>query len=103
MNANGISKTAGIREERRYAIRYDKEDGVQKEELPSDKYGIYYRYAKMKDGNILISSEPIDDIRKAESIILFDVVKGKVKDLTYNKLNAVYDDNISGNVLTMFE
>lgn len=60
-------------------------------------------YAKMKDGNILISSQEIGNIREAEEIKLFDVVKGKVKKITYHKLEKKYNGDIEGNILTMFK
>ena len=96
-----VSKSDVTREEHQYAIRYDEESGVKNIVL-SDDFSWGYSYAKMKDGNILIVSEAIDDIRKAETIKLFDVVEGEVKELSYNELKSMYDD-ITENILTMFE
>ena len=97
-----VTKKDGSREEHQYAIKYDEEYDVQKVEL-SDKFGWDYGYAKMKDGNILIASELIEDIRKADTIKLFDVVKGEVKELSYNELKSMYDNDITENILIMFE
>lgn len=97
-----VSKKDATSEEHQYAIRYDEESGVKNVVL-SDEFGWDYSYVKMKDGNILIVSETIDDIRKAETIKLFDVVKGEVKELSYNELKSMYNDDITENILIMFE
>lgn len=98
-----VSEKDVLRDEHQYALKYDiEEKRTYKVEL-SDSIGWGYDYAKMKDGNILISSEPIDDIRKAEVIKIFDVVDGTVKELNYGQVSRMYDNDIKGNILTIFE
>lgn len=86
-----------------YAIKYNKERDMVFHAQVSEEVKSGCDYAKMKDGNILISSQEIGNIREAEEIKLFDVVKGKVKKITYHKLEKKYNGDIEGNILTMFK
>lgn len=84
-----------------YAIKYNKERDTVFYVKLSEEVKSECGYAKMKDGNILISSQEIDYLREAEEIKLFDVVKGKVKKLTFHQLEKKYDGDIEGNILTV--
>ncbi len=59
-------------------------------------------FRKMKDGNILMCSGEVKDIEKAINIALFDVVRGEVKELTYEEVSTMYGD-IEENTLTVYE
>lgn len=86
-----------------YAVKYNKErDQAYKVELSDDAENTY-GFAKMKDGNIIISTQTIDQLTEADEIKLFDVVKGTVNELTYDKLEKKYEGDISGNIITVFE
>ena len=86
-----------------YAVKYNKERNQVYEVKLSDDVGWKYGYAKMKDGNILISTETIDKIEEAKQVKLFDVVKGTVRELSYDELEKKYDGDVNGNILTVFE
>ena len=86
------------REKLQFAVKYDEnQDKVIKVELPEDVRGLEC-YAKMKDGNILMATESINDIDDAENIWLFDVVEGTLQEISYSKLLKRYGD-IAGSTL----
>lgn len=96
-----FKEDSAIEGESNYAVKYDKEEQKVYEVDLSDDTG--WGYAKMKDGNILIVSEIIDHIGKAETIKLFDVVEGVVKEVSYDEVKKMYNNDVRGNILTRFK
>lgn len=100
VSIKNISRSEGI-----YALKYDTEKNQVSEIKISDDIGFWsYCYIKMKDGNVVVAvGEDFKNIKRADTIKYFDVVSGTVKDISYDNLCKMYDNDIEGNVLTLFE
>lgn len=100
VSIKNISRTEGI-----YALKYDTEKNQVSEIKISDDKGFWsYCYIKMKDGNVVVVvDKDFKNIKRADTIKYFDVVSGTVKDISYDNLCKMYDNDIEGNVLTLFE
>lgn len=87
---------------KQYAVKYDPKKQKEYEVELVDETDYEFTYAKMKDGNILIVSEEIEEIEEAEKIKFFDVKKGTVMQMYYEEVKEMYDNNVSDNILTVF-
>lgn len=95
-----------MREEGVYAIKYDVKTQQIEEIKIFEETGEAgsYCYAKMNDGTVIISiGGNLSNIQNSESVKMFDVVTGTVSDISYDNLYKMYDNDIAGNVLVLFE